>query len=221
MNKSTSRVVVAAVFAMAMMSGVATAQVPGDGIPDVYYFPTDGEVMTSQGMISRPAGDLTLDTDGADIVAFFVGGADVSTSGCNLCDGNNLPGTDALAGTSAWTVGFSAGSVQYIRTNPLSGTGFRGVVGTGFVDGTDTVQDWPADQPPFLDFSDIGVGLANYGPGATFDKVFDGGAADVQWANDAGGGGFVNVTTVTTIPEPASFSLLGLAGLALLGLRRR
>ena len=73
MNKSTSHVMVATLFAIAMMSGVATAQVPGDGIPDFYYFPGGGDVMTSQGMITRAAGDLTMDTDGADIVAVFVG----------------------------------------------------------------------------------------------------------------------------------------------------
>ncbi len=194
--------------------------VPGDGIPDFYYFPSEAEVLTSDGLITGTAGTVVMDTDGVDAVAFFIGGADISVDGCALCDGMNMPGTDALAGTSAWTVGFSAGSTQWIRTNPLAGRGFVGVVGESYVDGDNAVQAWPEDVPPFLNFSDAGAGVGDYGLEATFDAVFAGpqeGAWQVQLGTDDGRGFFTNVSVV---PEPASF-LLSLAGLALLGLRRR
>lgn len=202
----------------------AVSGVPGDGIPDFYYFVDGSPANTSAGLVAMPAGTLTVDSDGADLVAMFVGGADVSTAGCALCDGQNLPGADALAGASTWTLGFSAGSSQWIRTNPLQGNGFRGVIGNNFIDGSDTSQPWPADVPPFLNFSDPNAGIANYGLGASFNAVFNDGTGEAlweaQWATDASGGGFTNVTMVA-IPEPAGASLFGFACLGLLGLRRR
>jgi hypothetical protein len=189
--------------------------VPGDGIPDFYYFATDGTVETSVGPITREAGVMTMDTDGIDIVAMFIGGPNATLS-CLLCNGENLPGTDALGNSSTWTIGFSAGSNQWVRTNPLSGPGFRGVVGEAFIDGNVMQLPWPDDQPPFLTF---GSGLASFNPGLSensFSKVFDGGAFNVQWASDSGAGGFTNVAVV--VPEPGGMLLL-LSGLAIL-LRR-
>jgi hypothetical protein len=101
------------------------------------------------------SGVMCVDTQGTDIVAIFITGPDVSVAGCELCDGMNLPGSDALAGTSTWTVGRSAGSTQWIRTNPLVGRGFVGSIGEFFIDGNGVSQDWPEDIPPFLDFPDL------------------------------------------------------------------
>jgi hypothetical protein len=138
----------------------------------------------------------------------------VSVSGCTLCDGNNLPGEDALAGASTWTVGRSAGSTQWIRTNPLAGRGFVGSIGDYYVDGNGaTVTDWPADVPPFLNFPEAGMGIAVYAAG-----LGDADFGEVTFASDDGS---TSVGVVDIVPEPATFSLLGLAGLALLGLRRR
>ncbi len=181
----------------------------------------------SLGMITGAAGTLTMDSDGSDVVAAFIGGVDVSVAGCQLCDGMNLPGGETnLSDASSWTVGFSAGSTQWIRTSPLSGNGFRGVVGTGYVDSSDATQTWPGDFAPFLDFPEAGEGIANYGAGLSdtaFAKVFSDSGVDynVNFGTDASGNGFTNVTIVPAVPEPTSFSLLGLAGLALLGFRRR
>ena len=65
-------------IAPAIAVGQTVAQVsrvPGDGIPDIYYY--------------LQTGFMDIDTDGVDMVAFFIGGADVSTVGCSLCDGMN------------------------------------------------------------------------------------------------------------------------------------
>ena len=77
---------------------------PGDGIPDFYYFAVDGSRLMSSGSVHRPAGTMIVDTDGADLVAWLIGGPDVSRTDCYLCDGMNMPGEDALAGSSTWTV---------------------------------------------------------------------------------------------------------------------
>ncbi len=176
----------------AQMSGVA-----GDGIPDVYYFAKTGRVESSAGPIVRPGGVLTLDTDGVanDIVAILVGGPNVLAD-CDLCAGVNLP-TQSPA-HSQWTVGFSGGSSQWIRTSPLSGDGFKGVIGTACYDAADQLQSWPADGGG-LDFPE--AGLADYGPGlaaGSFDEVFSDGVDNwsVLLATDAGGQIFTNVTVI-------------------------
>jgi hypothetical protein len=150
------------IAALCMLVVDGLAQVPGDGIPDVYYSSNDRFVPTSLGIVPIAGETLLVDTDGTDMVAIFVGGSDLSIDGCELCDGMNLPGADELANASAWTVGYSAGSTQWIRTNPLVGLGFRGVIGVGYIDGNDMiVNSWPQPPPPFLNFSDPGRGLAS------------------------------------------------------------
>lgn len=212
----------AASFANAQMSGV-----PGDNIPDFYYFQDElaGPVMTSFGLVDRPAGTLLLDADGYDVVAALVGGPNVSVTGCDLCNNQQLP-TSSLSGDT-FTVGFAAQSTQWVRTSPLSGRGFVGVIGTGYVDNTGATQNsWPADFAPFLTFTTNKQGLANYGAGLTdtdFVKVFNDGATEALWsvrvASDAGSPIFTNVTVVS-VPEPTS-GLLSVLGLAAMSVIRR
>jgi hypothetical protein len=215
----------------AMAANGQVSGVPGDGIPDLYYFQTDGLMaMTSLGPISRPGGSMVLDADGYDTVAVLIAGKDVSTDvlGCDLCDGMNLP-QDSATSAGTFTVGYGGvapnGSSQWIRTAPLQGTGFRGVVGTGFIDSGDAQQPWPADFPPFLDYPDLG--LANYGTGLTdadFPLFFDDGTSNALWsvrvAANANPPIYTNVTVIPGIPEPSA-GLLGMVGLALTGMIRR
>ena len=173
------------------------AQVPGDGVPDAYFLPTGGFINTSMGLVESPPNSLLFDTDGEDVVALFIGGLDVSTAGCLLCDGMNLPGqNNSTSGASTWTVGYSAGSTQWIRTNPLFGPGFTGVIGTGFLDSNGDSQTWPEDIPPFIDFPDAGVGLFN-NPDFCFDPVFtddNGRMRSILYASDDGTVGFSDIT---------------------------
>ena len=156
--------------------------VPGDDIPDVYYF--------------QETGLLQVDTDGQDFVALLV--SDTSATffdNCILCDGGGIdfpppPG-------HFYTVGNINDASQWIRTFPLSGDGPQGVY-------------------------DLAMGT----PGLTqsyFTEIFDDTATEDLWsfrfATNDSGQFFSNVTVI--VPEPATFSLLGVAGLALLGLRRR
>ena len=47
---------------VALFAGLASAQVPGDNLPDVYYFTEDGlTAETSVGPISRPGGTAIVD----------------------------------------------------------------------------------------------------------------------------------------------------------------
>ncbi len=175
----------------------------------VYYFPTDGlTATTSVGDISLPAGTLTVDTEGLDMVTLLVAGPNGVTN-CDLCDNGFLPdpGNPPFF-VSTWTQGFISGSTQWIRTAPLQGPGYVGVVGQ--------------DANPNGFFPDFG--LTNLGPGLTqadFPQLF---ASKAE-----GGGSFLFATdqalevvgNVIIVPEPASFSLLSLAGLAIMGLIRR
>ncbi|MEM8681712.1 MAG: Ig-like domain-containing protein [Planctomycetota bacterium] len=112
-------------------------------------------------------GIMHVDSGDIDLVAVFIEGPDVSAGqGCNLCDGMNLPAEDPAGfDASTWTLGFINGSSQWIRTNPLQGRGFVGTIADSFIDGMGNEQPWPEDFPPFLDFPDLGGGIANYGPG--------------------------------------------------------
>lgn len=207
-----------------LLAGTVSAQVPGDGIPDLYYFPADGlTVATSEGDLSLPAGWLTIDTDGNDMVALLVSGPDAEPqlgagTGCDkatgLCDGGSLP--DPLAppfNISSWSFGRSAGSNQWIRGNPLNTTGFQGIVGEPYGDGD------PFDLYPDTGLVNLGAGLTE----ADFPLIFnsdggEGGSRNAVFANNAGDDlGLL----VTVVPEPSALGLLSLAGLAFAGLRRR
>jgi hypothetical protein len=108
----------------------ANAQVPGDGILDIYYFPDDDlTVDTTEGLISRPAGTLTVDTDGTDMVTLLFEGPEAieCVPGLHLCADGRLP---LQGGTpSEWTIGFINGAWQLVQTHPLNGPGFTGVIG--------------------------------------------------------------------------------------------
>ena len=211
--------------------------VPGDGVPDVYYNPSGvRRVPTSVGVLEVAPGMLLFDTDDWTIDELLVGGPDVSTSGCSLCDGGNLPGAMAdLSDASTWSVSYAAGTMEWVRQSPLTGNGFRGVAAFEWLDETSALQSWPADLPPILDFPDAGTGLADYGlglNGVDFTRVFDqqGGLWNVQWMGTPGRylppggadatGGFTLVT-ITIVPEPSCSGWMGMVGLGIVSKRRR
>lgn len=182
---------------LALFTSTAVGQVsgiPGDQVPDFYYFATDAKVETSVGPVSRPAGTLLMDTDGTDAIAMLIGGPDATTN-CELCEMPNLPDPNPPFFASSWAAGFINGSTQFIRTAPIQGVGFEGVIGEY--------------EDPFGIFPDFGI--TNYGPGLTandFDSVFiddNGEFWEVIYGRDVGPNLFTNVTV---IPEPTS--LLGL-----------
>ena len=143
----------------------------------------------------RATGIVHINSGFSDLVAVFIEGPDVSTplAGCSLCDGMNLPGTDALSDASTWTVGFINGSTQWIRTNPLQGRGFVGVMADYYVDGNGMTQAWPDDFPPFLDFPDVGGGIADYSnAGSPCGGL-------VTFASDDGS---TSTSILSCIPEP-------------------
>ncbi len=190
------------------------AQVPGDGIPDLYYFPSDGTANTSLGVISRPAGTLTVDTDGTDMIAVLISGPDVSQPpaqpggvGCDLCDNGFLPCLNCPPFfTATWAVGFAARATQWIRTAPLSGLGYQGVIG-----------DDPNPNGFFPEF-----GLANYGPGlggSAFPPIFDDGTGQLFSAIMASDNGDVFYLNFV-VPEPAS-GVTAMFALCILVARRR
>ena len=125
---------------LALFAGVSDAQlqerVIGDGVPDVIEVSEGFETfLTSVGEITRPAGCLIVDTDGADMVALSIEGTNVID---NLPDnGNYLTGAtaflpDPLAPpmfASSWVDEYIVGRNQWTRTSPMDTDGFVGVVG--------------------------------------------------------------------------------------------
>jgi hypothetical protein len=171
-----SKTVSITVAAWLLLASVAWSQIsgfPGDGIPDIYYSQFGGTVQTSIGPISLPAGWLTVDTDGSDMVTILIGGAldvatvgptDGVTPGCDLCNNGSLPDpNNPPFNFSSWTTGFINGSNQWVRTAPLTTTGYQGVIGQ--------------DPDPFDIFPD--TGLAFYGSNPQFDAVFDDGSGQL------------------------------------------
>ncbi|MEM8681413.1 MAG: PEP-CTERM sorting domain-containing protein [Planctomycetota bacterium] len=182
--------------------------VPGDGIPDFYYFAEETTVMMSSGPVRREAGHLVVDTDGTDVVAMLVGGPDVTLS-CGLCSGNVLPGIDYLANVSNWVVGYSPnGRTEWLRTNPLTGRGFIGVLGEEWIDGDGNAQPWSGGGfPPFVPGIEIGAPLGYYDSGLTpldFTNTFEdpnGRSWEVGYGGDTTG---LLLTNVTVVPEPST-----------------
>ena len=84
---------------------------PGDGIPDIYFAPSNGL--------------LVLDTDGRDFNSLLV--ADSAAhffNGCLLCDGDSLLGPN---GDHIYTVGNIGQSTQWVRVLPFQGPAPDGV----------------------------------------------------------------------------------------------
>ena len=111
---------------MAVYASSTHAQVsgvPGDGVPDLYYFAEASEAPNGE---SRPAGRMLLDTDGSNFVALLLSDRDEHFfTGCILCDGGNInapppPGHFYAAGNIN-------DSTQWIRAFPLAGPGPVGV----------------------------------------------------------------------------------------------
>jgi hypothetical protein len=197
--------------------------IPGDGIPDFYYFSEEATILMSSGLVSRPAGFMVVDTDGTDIVGVLIGGPDVSENtfpGCALCDGMNLPGIDYLANVSSWTVGYtSAGRTEWIRTNPLQGRGFVGVIGEQWIDGDGTAFPWSdCGAPPFLDCLEPGQPLAYYPANLTandFNNTLsdsNGLLWEVGYGGDMDG---LKLTNVTLVPEPTTPRYLAIVAIAI------
>ena len=127
---------VLAVFVVALACGrnigsveaqiiAADSGVPGDGIPDLYYFPTGG--ITAPNGVRSPPGTLLLDTDGSDFFVLFVADADAHFfNGCILCEGDLIPAPPPPG--HVYTVGNINGYTRWIRTFPLTGPGPRGLV---------------------------------------------------------------------------------------------
>ena len=160
-------------------------------------------------------GIMTARSGAIDLVAILLEGPDVSVTGCNLCDGMQLPGTDALGNASDWTVGFANGSTQWIRTQPLQGVGFRGTIASNWIDGNGDLQPWPADFLPFNDFPDEGMGLAIYPTGLTSSDF-----GTVTYSTDMGGMLTTTVTFDDAGDNPAGASPAGMvppSGLDLTG----
>ena len=162
----------------------APSGIPGDGIPDLYYFRDDG--LTAPNGQTRDAGTLTLDTDGADFAALLVSDVEAHFfNGCILCDGGSGP-CNTPSNCHFFTAGNIHGSSQWIRTHPLSGPGPIGIF-------------------------DLGLGLAGL-DSSYFQEVFDDQLAEDLWSfrfsTDSSGQFFSNVTIV---PEPSAM-LLCVAG---------
>ena len=79
----------------ALSSGIVIAQgIPGDGIPDVYYWTASGDGAAAPNGEIKTAGTLQLDTDGVDFVVLFVSSPTNLTApeNCLLCDGGEIDG---------------------------------------------------------------------------------------------------------------------------------
>lgn len=194
--------------------------VPGDGIPDFYYFADDATIMTSAGELSFSAGEFTVDTDGTNMIGVLVTGPNAITTtpddGTYLIEGGRLPQIGEQFG-SQWTIGFVAASFQGIRVAPLTGDGFVGVIG-------DPAQ-FQGDADPFGIYPDNAY--AYYGDTILSEADFprdnfeddNGELWGVLYSQDTQGRVYSNVTVVR-VPEPATAGLLGLAALGMMFVRR-
>lgn len=167
---------------------VATGQgVPGDGIPDVYYWVDDGAVAPN-GFVSRTRGVLLLDTDGTDLSGVLVSSpTDFSAPGvCILCEGGSYPST-TWPFQVFFTVGYINGWTQWLRSFPLSGPGPIGI----------------------FHLADDEMGNAVFPPRPEFNGF------SAAFENDAAITWYFDVTLVR-VSEPGTSGLLALAMMLLL-----
>lgn len=158
---------------------VGESGVPGDGIPDIYYFATATTIETSLGPMTRDAGYVVLDTEKtteflglvvSDVNSYFL-------DGCILCGNDIIP--DPPHPGHVYNVGsFDQGTV-WKKAFPLDGSGPTGVF--------DLAQ----------------------GPGGLPDTYFDqryqppaGGSFWSAWYIPSGNGLVGFYTNVTVVPEP-------------------
>ncbi|MEM8679518.1 MAG: hypothetical protein AAGF97_09220 [Planctomycetota bacterium] len=208
-------------MSMSIPSGLA-ANLIGDTIPEFYYFPTDGlSVKTSFGTITRPAGTLTVDTNGLDLQLVQIDGLEPK---CDLCTGDQLPLNDGLGQVSTWNFVYFNSIVEWAQNVPLPPRrAFAGVIGTGFIDDSGEPQPWPDDVPPFNNFPMHGLG--NYGPNLSeqdFPRGFlvDGERFNVQYSIRDGQLRPLG-TNITIVPEPNGGSWLLTLAMGAAALRHR
>lgn len=89
----------------ALSAEMAFAQVPGDGIPDIYFWTAGAggvSIPTSAGNQFRVAGTLLLDTDGLNFIAVIISNNQelATPPECSMCPGDTWEGFPVLASES-------------------------------------------------------------------------------------------------------------------------